>query len=349
MSRRRNRRNARARARRRFLRLTAISTGLSLLGTAAAVAITRRRWASTVDGAGANPLGVPEMSKRRITSHDGAELHLLVAEPAADATDVRTVVLPHCWTGDHRVWGPVTHRLVERGHRVVLYDQRGHGASTAGSDGYTLEALAGDLRAVIEHIHEDDDMHADEVVLGGHSMGGMTIQAFAGAHPEVLEARVSGVVLVATASTSLRANPRAEAYGRAAIGHPRLTSAMASGMLGPVLVRRTIGRKASLASLLATAETFAKTPGPARAAFLAAMLEMDLREGLANIDVPTRIIVGTRDNLTPVDAGRTLAELIPHARLDIVPDAGHMLPFEEPDRVADLIEEVINESAKVLD
>ena len=61
-----------------------------------------------------------------------------------------TVVLPHCWGCSHAVWVPVARRLVESGHRVVLYDQRGHGATTRGTAPLSIETLADDLAAVLE-------------------------------------------------------------------------------------------------------------------------------------------------------------------------------------------------------
>ena len=62
------------------------------------------------------------------------------------------VVLAHCYTGSRGVWAPVARRLVDKGYRVVLWDQRGHGASTVGSDGLTIDRLGEDLREVLESV-----------------------------------------------------------------------------------------------------------------------------------------------------------------------------------------------------
>ena len=64
---------------------------------------------------------------------------------------------------------------------------------------------------------------------------------------------------------------------------------------------------------------------------------MDFRAGLADVAVPTTVVVGSRDLLTPPRLGRALAAAIPGARLVEVPGAGHMLPYEEPDLLAELI------------
>ena len=60
------------------------------------------------------------------------------------------MVLPHCWGCTHAIWVPVARRQDESGHRVVLYDQRGHGAEPAGSTApLTVATLADDLAAVL--------------------------------------------------------------------------------------------------------------------------------------------------------------------------------------------------------
>ena len=64
---------------------------------------------------------------------------------------------------------------------------------------------------------------------------------------------------------------------------------------------------------------------------------MDNRAGLASLGVPTTVVVGSRDILTPPRLGRGLAAAIPGARLIELPGAGHMLPYEEPDRLAEII------------
>ena len=64
---------------------------------------------------------------------------------------------------------------------------------------------------------------------------------------------------------------------------------------------------------------------------------MDFRAGLASVAVPTTVVVGSRDVLTPPRLGRALAAAIPGARLVELPGAGHMLPYEEPDRLAEII------------
>ena len=288
---------------------------------------TNRRWATASDPTGGDPLGLPDGERLTVTTSDGAELAVLVAGP----DEAPTVVLSHCWTGDARIWAPVARRLVASGHRVVLYDQRGHGGSTIGSDGLTIEALGSDLRAVLETL----DLH--DVVLAGHSMGGMAVQAFAIGHPTVRRQRVAGIVLVATAAGGLRIGGPSDRVGRAAVSSARVARLMSDPRVGPRIVRSGVGRHPARSHLDATLETFLATPPEVRAGFLQSILAMDWHDRLAEIDVPAVVMVGTWDRLTMPRLGRRLAAGLPAAELVVIPGAGHMLPFEEPDLVADRI------------
>ena len=129
-----------------------------------------------------------------------------------DGPDAPVVVLPHCWGCSHEIWLPVARRLREQGFRVVLYDQRGHGASTRGTAPLTIETLAHDLTAVLDAT----DVH--DAVLAGHSMGGMTIMSLATHRPDVLKERAKATVLVATAATSLGDRLGAGGAGRQRTG-----------------------------------------------------------------------------------------------------------------------------------
>ena len=110
-------------------------------------------------------------------------------------------MLSHCWTGSRATWEPVAARLVAAGRQVVLYDQRGHGASTMGPDNPTVEQLGEDLAAVLEAVD------ARDAVLAGHSMGGMAIQALAVARPDVVAERVRALVLAGTAGFGVAGGP----------------------------------------------------------------------------------------------------------------------------------------------
>jgi pimeloyl-ACP methyl ester carboxylesterase len=122
------------------------------------------------------------------------------------------------------------------------------------------------------------------------------------------------------------------------LGSPRINRFISSARLGPVIMRGTLGKKATLTNLKAMQDTFAATDPSARAGFYRAMAVMDLREGLADVDVPVVVISGTRDGLVAHKNSRRLAEAIKGATFEAIPDAGHMLPLETPEALADHLE-----------
>lgn len=310
-------------ARRRSLLLGVGGAAAVALGVGA---VRRRRRPLPPDQTDGRPLELPAGDERRLATRDGGELAVHVAGAGA-----RTVVLCHGWTNDRRMWAPVARRLVELGHRVVAYDQRGHAGSTAGSDGLTLSALAGDLATVLAHLDTTD------VVVVGHSMGGMTAQALLVERPEVVEAHVGAVVLVSTACEEVGGPDALVGITGRVLASPLLDCALSSEALGRRMVRGTVGRHAHPTHLAAVLETLAATPAGTRTGFALAMAAMDFGEALAQVDLPVAVIVGSRDRLTPPAQSRRLAAVIEGATLQVVPDAGHMLSLEAPDELTDLI------------
>jgi non-heme chloroperoxidase len=297
---------------------------VTLLGLGAAVAgaayVARRRGdegppLATVDGG----------DRTKVETTDGAVLDVHVAG------DGPAVVLPHCWTGTMEVWAPVAAQLVASGHRVIRYDQRGHGASTAGADGFAIERFGDDLREVLEALDVRD------AVIAGHSLGGMTAQSFAIRHPDVVRERVRGLVLVGTAPAAVVWAPLARVTRRV-LKSPMLETRMrARG--GAPFVRGVFGARPNRAAVLATRDAFVNTAPDVRVGVLDSLLNFDLRPRLHTITVPTVVVVGSRDTLTPPRWSREIARLVPHARLVTLKRAGHMLPYEVPDVLVRLIED----------
>jgi pimeloyl-ACP methyl ester carboxylesterase len=305
-----------------------IATVAGVVGAAFAVG---RRWAAAEDPCAGDGLDLERSEPFKIERPDGAVLDGVVVGSGP------TVVLSHCWTGTRATWEPVAARLVAAGHRVVLYDQRGHGASTMGPLAPTVAQLGDDLAAVLEAVD------ARDAVLAGHSMGGMAIQALAVARPDVVAERVRALVLAGTAGFGVAAGLFSVPV-RFVTGDRRVERLLA-GRLGPALSRGAVGRQPRQAHLVATRDAFLSLPTDVRRQFLTALQAMDFRAGLPGVAVPTTVVVGSRDLLTPPRLARALAAAVPGARLVEVPGAGHMLPYEEPARLADIISSAFTEGA----
>jgi non-heme chloroperoxidase len=311
-----------------------LRTGL-VLSALSSPALAWRRWSRATDPTDGTPLELPAGEAFTVAGADGAVLSCFRCGPA----DGPVVILAHGWTADRRVWAATTRRLVAAGRHVVVYDQRGHGGSTVGADGYTLEALADDMAAVLEATG------ARDVTLAGHSMGGMAAQCFADRHRDLCAERVGTLVLVSTASGNMSYGARYEAIATGVVAAPRVARAMTANHLGPYLVRTSFGRRPALAALRATAESFATTPVTTRVEFLKAIAAMDLAPGLPRIPVPVVIISGTRDTLTLHKASHLLNRLIPGSTLEAIEGAGHQLVFEVPDRLAEILLRVSEQPA----
>ena len=251
-----------------------------------------------------------------------------------------TVVLVHGWTLDTTTWAPVADAL--EGVHVVRYDHRGHGRSAAVDPAtMTLEQLADDLAAVVAAVAPDGPL-----VLGGHSMGGMTIMALAQRHPEVA-ARAQGVALVATsagglaghtlglpplvASAFARGERRLYASGRWT-GRPSMGSPR---MLAPGLRWLLLGPRADAEARRITVAAVAGCR-PATVAGFRPTLDAHERDAAlaAFARTPTVVLAGTHDRLTPVPMARRIVAALPNAQLTVFPGAGHMLPLERVPGVA---------------
>lgn len=282
-----------------------------------------------------------------VLTPDGARLATWVSDPVSRAGDQRhrpvTVVLAHGWTLTHDAWSQVVPLVQPRTPvRIVTYDQRGHGDSSSGRrQAPSVRALGDDLAAVVEAVAPTGPL-----VLGGHSMGGMTVMAFAGSHGAIVRERVRGVLLASTSAGDLhRSRPRRERMlmrGISRVPGLRASRAVSSS-----------GQRALLFGLDADPTHVDATRAMVRATLLrtvggyyGALGRHDEAAALAHLaDVPTRVVVGSLDRLTPVEHAHRLAELVPHARLDVLPDKGHMLGFEAPQVIAAHLVALVEEAA----
>lgn len=281
-----------------------------------------------------------------VRADDGTRLAAYVDGPDSGAR--ATLVLAHGWTLDHRTWDRVVHglRAADPELRVVRYDQRGHGASAHGPKRPTIRRLGDDLAGVVRALAPDGD-----VVLAGHSMGGMSILAMAGRYPELVAHRVRGVALVATAA-SLAGEGGDHFAG--AVGAPARWRGVASRALpwamralaaAPVTLRLPsrdpagtrallFGREAAHEDVTATHELVGANPAATLGRYFVALQGHDEMAALAHLaSVPTSILVGSRDRLTPRRFSDVMAAELPHATYDVYEGAGHMLPLERTDEV----------------
>ena len=300
-------------------------------GIGAAIAVDRKRqavleeWAGNPDPTGGDPGGMPEGSAVQVRSADGATLR-----GHDSGGDGPVCLLIHGFTGTRSHYAPVSRALAADGYRVLTVDQRGHGASTVGDAGFTMPALADDVKAWLEELDLRD------VVLSGHSMGGMAVQSFAAAHPSVLSSRVRALVLVSTSPIPVGEAISQPKIAAKAAGSVVLDRLIGNRKIGPFLMRGTVGEAPVLAQLRAIQGTFVHTKPANRGAAVLMMADFDFRDSLRTVEVPTTVIVGSLDNLTEPANNRLVADAIVGAEYIEIPGKGHMLPWEAPERVSEL-------------
>ena len=271
-----------------------------------------------------------------VRSADGTELHCRVVGPG----DAPTLVFAHGIMLDLTSWYYQWRAFSDR-YRCVLYDQRGHGDSGVSPAGdYSLASLAQDLRAVLNAASPEGP-----VVVLGHSMGGMTIASLADLHPEEFGSRIVGAVMVDTTVSDLVR----EIVGTVGARVERLVRPVARRFTSDVkrvdLVRRHVqARGSDLAYALARATNFGPDASPSQVAHVAkvamrarpeiwahtltSLVDMDLRHALARISVPTLVVVGDRDRITPKTSAQALLRALPRGRGIVLSGAGHLAMLE---------------------
>ena len=235
------------------------------------------------------------------------------------------LVLLHAFPLDARMLDPVRAPLAER-LRVITPDQRGLGRSPL-PDTDAEPSLAHAARDVIALL---DKLELDRVVLGGCSMGGYLAMAVLRQAPE----RVAGLVFIdtkATADTPEAARAREEVA-------KRVEDEGVVGWLADANLPKLVADSASEDVVARVRELIdAQPPSGVAWASRAMRTRPDSVELLREADVPSLVIVGERDALTPLDAANAMMEALPEATLVVLPEAGHLTPLEAPAGVVEAI------------
>ncbi|MFC8179798.1 MULTISPECIES: alpha/beta fold hydrolase [Nocardiaceae] len=270
-----------------------------------------------------------------VVTDDGAQLHVQIyGDP-----DAQPIVFSHGWTCSVDYWTPQINAFADN-YKVIVYDQRGHGRSDVGTRPLGPDVLADDLADVLAATVDE----SDKAVLVGHSMGGMSVMAWAGRYPEQVDRLVSAVLLASTATDSLVREttviPLPQRFPRVPVpvGRVVLKSAVP---LRPSSVTRHAIKYVSMApgstpAEVAFCEKIVLECAPrTRGIWGAALTDLDIHEALKNLNVPTTVLVGTADRLTPPVHARKLAEALEaHDHLSAlveIPGIGHMSSVEAID------------------
>ena len=238
-----------------------------------------------------------------------------------DRGEGRAVLFIHGYPHDRSIWRAQVEGL--EGYRRIAPDLRGMGQSDAPDLGYSIKTYAADLAALL------DTLGVDEVVVCGLSMGGYIAFEFL----RQWRSRVRGLVLMDTRAQADDADGRRARDAMAAMARESGADAVADTLLAKMLAPGTLRDQSQLAERVRA--MMARTPVAGIAGALAAMRDRPGSETLLPTlaDIPTLVLVGEADVLTPPDQAREMAQVIPGARLSIIPGAGHLAPLEQPEKV----------------
>lgn len=220
------------------------------------------------------------------------------------------VVLSHSLGSSLEMWNPQV-ELLSSHFRVLRYDTRGHGASDAPPEGYSLEDMAQDAIGLL------DALQIDAVYWVGLSMGGMIGQALALNHAD----RIQRLVLCDTAAVIPdEAQP---------IWQERIDAASQEGL--HVLVEGTLERwftpayyESNPPEVQLIRKLFLATPLAGYLGCSEAIRNLNYLDQLSEINIPTLIIVGEEDFGTPVAAAEAIHARISNSNLVILPSAAHL-------------------------
>jgi pimeloyl-ACP methyl ester carboxylesterase len=335
--------------------------GAALVSGAAAAAVASvaaaRRLQRVPETVPPEELEIPgDAVERVIRMSDGGRIRLWVRGETVGGRP--PIVLLHGITLGAAIWPYQLRALADAGHRVVAIDLRGHGRSTDASDPeagadpevagevsapspLTLDRLAADVEEVMAALD------LQNVVLVGHSMGGMVALLMAERDPGLAagEGRVSALALVSSA-----AHPAGRRGLMAVLSAARPLVSSGAGLVarlpGPTLpavdavyalARVTFGEQPSPRQVFFTGAMTGSAPVRVSAELLADIVAFDARDVLASIRLPTTVIVGDLDVITPPDQSEALAAGISGAELIILRGCGHMVMLERPADLDDAI------------
>jgi pimeloyl-ACP methyl ester carboxylesterase len=230
-----------------------------------------------------------------------------------------TVVLLHGFPFNSDLWRPQIPALAER-HRVIAPDLRGFGASQLSAEPYTIARLADDVAELL------DALGLGRAVIGGLSMGGYVAFEFFQRHRR----RAAALVFADTRPDPDSPEAQADRARMAELARSRGSRAVVDELLPKLLSPWTRAQKPEVERVLREMMG-AANPEAIAAALMAMAARADSRPLLPQIQVPTLVVGGTQDSLTPAEQLLEWGRQIPGARVELIEAAGHVSNLERPE------------------
>ena len=216
-------------------------------------------------------------------------------------------------------------------YHVVSYDVRGHGESDK-SPAFTLEDDVADLASLI------DVMHLVKPVVIGFSMGSYITLRTAEEHPDLF----SKIVLIGTKGGGATSSTQK-------IEQDAASSGMSKEAITQQVIRKVFAPQVTFDEIAAfdkEIQSSVKLTASQQEAITKSLQDFDLFSLAERITIPVLVLTGEYDGINPPTEGKKVANALPNARFEVIPNAGHIAFFENPERVFSLIDEFISEEKK---
>ncbi len=231
------------------------------------------------------------------------------------------VVLLHGFPHSAELWTPQRAAL-SGSYRVIAPDLRGHGRSDPPHGAVSIDLYADDVVALM------DELGIGEATVGGLSMGGYVLMALLRRRPD----RVRAVMLMATKAPGDTEAGKQARNDMIALAQEEGAGAVADRMLPRMVTARTRAENPDLVEFVRS--MMAGTSVEGIVAAQSAMRDRpDSTPTLAGLQLPALILVGQEDELTPPAEAEAMHRTIAGSRLEVIPDAAHVLNLEQPEAV----------------
>lgn len=229
------------------------------------------------------------------------------------------VVLLHGYPFNRSLWRDQV-AVLQKEHRIIAPDLRGHGESAVAPSPSTMELMAGDVAGLL------DNLDIAQATIGGLSMGGYVALAFYRRFPS----RVRSLILAATRAQGDNDEAKRNREVQATKARQEGMEGIADALLPKMLTSDTVTKRPEIVKHL-RGMMASTDPEGAAAALEGMAIRQDQTSLLSQIVVPTLILVGSEDAITPPADAELMHREIPRSRLEIIEGAGHVLNLEKPE------------------
>ena len=229
------------------------------------------------------------------------------------------VVFIHGYPLNRSMWQEQVAALSDQ-FRCISIDLRGHGESQAFFWLTTVDVYAAEVTGLLDHLN------IDQAVICGFSMGGYVAFALYRNH----RSRIRGLILADTRAQADSPDGKRARFQAALIAQTEGPAAIADALLTRLLSPKSIAERSDLTQRVRRMIETAPVAGIA-GDLMALSERPDSVDLLPTISVPTLVLVGEQDALTPPADSQLMAERIPGAQLKTIPDAAHMASLEQPE------------------